>query len=176
MRFLIILVFVASILLTAWAVEAARSPILLHAPNGGEIYVQGHLQVVKVEVVNRIKSISIELSRDGGLTYVEIGRINNQSRKRMHIWEYLVEGDNTIHARIRVTGIVGKREVSDRSGEFIIGSPKIASKDISSGDVSNNNVFVADGVGGVNWVDPNILGINGPQGPIGDGICPDHDD
>jgi len=59
------------------AILAAQPRILIDKPGGGELYVVGQTQVVRV--VTHLKTLNVSLSRDGGQTFELLGTIDGTS-------------------------------------------------------------------------------------------------
>src|ERR1043165_5846704 len=56
---------------------ATAAPIVVAAPEGGEIFFAGQTQTVRLDPKTRAKSVLIELTRDDGATFIPIGSIDN---------------------------------------------------------------------------------------------------
>ncbi len=60
------------------AVSAAQSRISIQSPAGGETFIEGQSQLVRV--ASRLKSVKVELSRDGGQAFETLGTIDAMSK------------------------------------------------------------------------------------------------
>ncbi len=161
------------------AAIAAQARVTLTTPAGGEIYVVGQSQVVRVS--SRIKILNVTLSRDGGKTFSPLGTINSGatelSQRTTLSWQVGLPASNT--CLIRVSDGV----FTATSGMFSIGTPSggvgtvqladnavtsnkladgavttstiadgaVTALKISSGQSSPNFALLADGSGGALW-------------------------
>lgn len=88
-------------------------------PHGGEVYVQGQTQEF-VYGGKVAKTLTVELSRDGGLTYEMIGTVENKDRARRNKFVWVVSGATSLNARVKFTSIMGRKTISVVSSSFII--------------------------------------------------------
>jgi len=61
---------------------AAPKPVLIQTPLGGEFFVTGTSQKVRLDPKTRNKMVAIELSTDGGTTFSPLGTIDNTDRDK----------------------------------------------------------------------------------------------
>ncbi|HLX60303.1 MAG TPA: hypothetical protein VKX17_03375 [Planctomycetota bacterium] len=161
---------------TAHNARAAATTLLqITSPKGGELYLVGESQ--QVVVTSKFKSVTIQLSRDGGATFTDLGIIDNTVKDKtlLNILKYTVPGPTAANCIIRASGVTTKGQTFAQSGVFAItagntlgpvlatdladGSittPKLADKAVTapkvgSGAASNNMVLQADGAGGAFW-------------------------
>jgi len=66
------------LLLFSCGASAAQPRLAVDSPRGGEYYFEG--QVQQIRVLSRIKSLVVELSRDGGVSFEKLGIIDNTVR------------------------------------------------------------------------------------------------
>ncbi len=157
------------------AARATAAPIVFLAPLGGENYFVGQSQIVLLDARTRAKSVTLEISRDGGTTFTALGTIDNTTAdKTLHNrLAFTVSGSGSIHCKLRATasasvgltseftistsvsgapGAVTATELADGS----VTNPKLAAlavtrDKVSSGAASPNMVLTADGVGNADW-------------------------
>jgi len=65
----------SALLLLSAPAFAGQPRLVIESPRGGEYYVEGQTQQVRVST--RIRKVIVELSRDGGATYKSLGVIDN---------------------------------------------------------------------------------------------------
>lgn len=123
------------------------------SPEGGEAYVTGQTQTIIYGGRIRFTTITVELSRDGGLTYDLIGTINNKAIKDRYLrnrLQWRVEGAPSVNCIVRMTGTKSKTQLKFFSGTFSI--------------TADNKLFTGDkGIDG----GPGLQGAQGEQGPVG---------
>lgn len=152
---------------------AAVAPLELVTPRGGEVYLVGQSQQIRVN--GRLKFVTLQLSRDGGATFIELGAINNtliKDKTLQNLYKYTVTGPSASNCIVRARGLTAKGEVVVDSGGFVIATgntlglvvaadladgsvttPKLAAQAVTaakvgSGPASGNMVLQADGSGG----------------------------
>ena len=130
------------------AIHAAQDDsrfIQFKAPLGGEIYVVGQMQ--KVQLKSSLKSLKIELSRDGGTTFETLGALDN---KRAHgIFAWPVTAGSSSNAVIRASGSKHGDAITVTSATFSITTSLAAvGAPVPSGQASTGAVLAADGLGG----------------------------
>jgi hypothetical protein len=147
--------------------------IRIDAPHGGEVYVVGQMQ--RVQIHSPLRTLTLELSRDGGTTFEALGMLNKRSALGQFAWT--VAGPATTNAVIRASGTRSGAEVATVSSAFSIDSgallgggavttgnladgavtnPKLAPQSVTadkvgSGASSGGFVLAADGSGGALW-------------------------
>ena len=154
---------------------AATSPLEITTPRGGEVYLVGQTQ--QVVVTGRFKQVIIDLSRDGGATFSDVGTIDNtvKDKSLQNLLRFTVAGPAATNCIMRARGVTAKGTTVALSGGFVItdgntlapvitmdladGSvttPKLASgavtsAKVSSGAASAGFLLTADGAGGADW-------------------------
>jgi hypothetical protein len=136
---------------------AAGTTLEISTPQGGEYFLVGGTLTVRVTVSAKVKTVTVELSRDG-TTFTTIGPINVLSAASPRRLVWTVTGPVSNSCVIRATGYDKKNVqvgMPVLSNPFIIGplpmSP-ITADQINSGTASANFVLAADGSGGASWV------------------------
>lgn len=175
MRFFTFAAF-AAIACTGFAHAAAPVPIVFQNPQGGEIYFAGQQATVRLDPRTKAKKVTVELSRDGGTTFVPVGSIDNASKdkSKRNVLSFPVAAPGSNHCLIRASagasvGLSSEFTIAaDASGaqpgsvmtlELADGSvtnPKLAqlavsSDKVTSGQASNGMVLIADGLGNAAW-------------------------
>jgi hypothetical protein len=111
------------LVLSGSVVTAKERSIQIENPRGGEMYVVGQRQTVVLNEKTISRSILIELSRDGGSTFEQLGTIDNprkNHRKTLHL-DWVVSLPSTSAAIVRATSTDAKYPGSNVSGMFSIG-------------------------------------------------------
>ena len=100
--------------------DAARAPITILSPAGGEVLSVGEECEIRLARRLRARKVTIELSRDGG-AFEEIGTINKRDRNRRNrrrlLW--VVTGPESANCVIRATGKRRRKTVSAVSPPFL---------------------------------------------------------
>ncbi len=92
---------------------------IVASPQGGEVYVVGQTQTFLYS--GRVfKTLTVELSRDGGVTWEAIGSIENKDRAKRNQFKWIVSGSSTQNARVRMKSTKGKTTMEVLSNSFII--------------------------------------------------------
>lgn len=94
-----------------------RPVIALAAPNGGETWTIGSVQVIGWTFSGGPGEVRIELSRDGGTSWESV--IATTADDGSHAWT--VEGPTTTRARVRISRRTDPTVVAVSDGEFTIG-------------------------------------------------------
>jgi hypothetical protein len=166
---------------------ALRAKLNISSPSGGETYVIGKVQKITL-ARNSYKQVKVELSRDNGATWAEIGTIDNtvKDRSKRNVFNWLVTGPESKDCLIRFIATRGKKAmlpvVSDRFTISLTDPMKgLDGKDGESVDPSvvaeilkNDAEFIektkgeagTDGDDGIKG-EPGIPGVPGAQGPAG---------
>lgn len=166
----------------AFPVFAVQSAVV--NPSGGEVYSVGQTQTFKY-VGRNFKTLMVDLSRDGGVTWEAIGTMETKDRKTRNQFVWVVSGASTNNARIRISGTFGKNRkgsISVLSNSFIITAANgLVGTKGDKGDVGPAGPEGARGesgsIGGIGpegAMGPQGLkgekgntGATGPQGPAG---------
>ena len=130
-------IFVTAVFLFFAAGSNGAESISIAQPRGGEIYVVGQTQFVRLADNTRYKSVRIELSRDGGTTYSVLGVIDNTVVKSArNVLQFPVSTPVSNNCVIRATGISPTGSIPTYSGSFAIcDSLSIVSGGIAGGDL-----------------------------------------
>ena len=162
----------------SWGVLGATvTPIVITSPHGGEYFVEGQKQTVTLAATTTYKSVSIELSRDGGTTWTTLGTINNMLKTNKNMLPFTVAAPDSTNCVIRATG-VGAATSAGLSNSFSINAssggtippvgaaggdltgtypnPTVApnavtAAKVGSASASSHFVLAADGSGGTDW-------------------------
>ncbi|HLX60388.1 MAG TPA: hypothetical protein VKX17_03805 [Planctomycetota bacterium] len=163
---------------------AATAPLEITTPRGGEVYLVGQTQ--QVRVTGRFKQVIIDLSRDGGATFADVGTIDNtvKDKSLQNLLTFTVAGPAATNCIMRARGVMAKGTIQALSGGFVItdgntlapvitmdladGSvttPKLAtgavtSAKVSSGAASAGFLLTADGAGGADWAALDTVGLD----------------
>ncbi|MBE7465318.1 MAG: hypothetical protein HS116_17715 [Planctomycetes bacterium] len=138
--------------LAAWAWTAPRAeaaaPVTyvdILRPTGGEVFVNGQQQLIAVQLHSKVSTCTIELSRDGGLTFTEIvGTINNLkiNRRPVHEVVFPIVGPDSPECVLRATALVSPKNLpfTDTTAVFTIGSPNLIPGSVTESILSSNSV------------------------------------
>ena len=85
---------------------ASQAPITIANPAGGELFVEGQVQYVRLSDKTRAKSVLIEISRDGGVTFSELGTIDNTTKDltKRNVLKFTVTAPDSSNCILRATG------------------------------------------------------------------------
>ncbi|GMV80900.1 MAG: hypothetical protein AMXMBFR7_20840 [Planctomycetota bacterium] len=146
-------VLLASLLgLAAWAWTAPRAEaaavvtyVDILRPTGGEVFVNGQQQLIAVQLHSKVATCTIELSRDGGLTFTEIvGTINNLkiNRRPVHEVAFPIVGPDSPECVLRATALVAPKNLqfTDTTAVFTIGSPNLIPGSVTESILAMNAV------------------------------------
>jgi N-acetylneuraminic acid mutarotase len=122
------------------AVEA----IEFETPRGGEVFYSGQSQTVRVR--SRYKTLTIELSRDGGATYEVLGNTTRVAGPRSAL-TFTVGGGTSYNAILRATAATPKQPISATSPVFsmIGGDAGNAEPKRAAGFYTRANISVDEG-------------------------------
>lgn len=151
------LFLIVTALLAPCCFAAAARPVVIVTPAGGEFFVIGSQQRVRLDPKTKAKSVTLELSRDGGTTFTALGTINNavKDKTQRNVFTFTVTAPVSSQCVIRATA----DGVSSTSSGFSIGAPAavattgdpITADQISSGNAPAGNVLGSDGNGGTTF-------------------------
>lgn len=159
---------------------AATPPLNFALPEGGEVFVIGTNQFFQNAGRRSFKTIKVELSRDGGVSYETLGVINNMVKDRSirNKLPWHVEGPASSNCIARLTGKIGKFTYSALSSPFSIEGPETEvtqvnnDKDLTDTNLEelinallNNPAFISAVTGPVGPPGQSIQGPVGPPGP-----------
>ena len=173
----------AAVALSAGSVFAATKMSFI-SPSGGEVFIPGETYTVSLQANGNVKSITLEVSTDNGVTFSPLGLTDNtfiDRPRRTFIWK--IPASLSANAVLRATGQVGASPVTALSGAFTIGNgstissvvlgagalgpnsvtnPTIApgavdNTKITSSGAASGSVLSADGSGGAFWSPINLL-------------------
>lgn len=99
------------------AVEKAP-PIDFLSPQGGELYIIGQTQ--KIVIKTTFKTLALEISRDGGVTFVALGTANLVSAKLGAQFVWTVNAPASTNAMLRATGNKRGKVSVVKSQAFVI--------------------------------------------------------
>lgn len=145
---------------SAWG---ASTGLVIDSPRGGEVYLPGQQQTVVLGSKTLPKSLLVELSRDGGATFVTLGILDNSRPRRgappsLH---WTVTAPAATNAVIRVTSKDLKRPGTATSNGFSMGGVSA----LDSGTASSGFVLTADGAGGAGFQPPALAsGVSSTAG------------
>jgi hypothetical protein len=99
----------------------AASAITFDSPRGGEVFLAGQVQEIRLGAKARAKSITIELSRDGGLTFEALGAIDNgvKDRSGRNRLAFPIAGAASSNCIVRATATIGKFQAVALSAPFV---------------------------------------------------------
>lgn len=162
----------AVVALSAGSVFAATKMSFI-TPSGGEVFIPGETYNVSLSANGNVKSITLELSTDNGVTFTQLGLTDDtviDRPRRTFVWK--IPATQSTSAVLRATGQVGASPVTALSSVFSIGNitgagsgplgpnsvtnPTIApgavdNTKISSTGISSGFVLSANGSGGTIW-------------------------
>lgn len=142
----------------------AAQKIIISAPLGGETYFEGGTEVVLAKTA--AKTVQVDLSRDGGTTFVHIGQINNQAKDRSLRYKLFwnVIGPASNQCLWRFTWAQGRKTLITTSPVFsILTKEAVTGADGQTGPQGPQGIQGPKGDKG----DQGDIGSMGPQGPQG---------
>src|SRR5471032_2794544 len=96
---------------------ATEMDIEIVSPRGGESYLAGQTQYIRLAATTKFKFIQIDFSRDGGATFTSLGSINNTGpANTRNLLAFPVQGPAAVNCQIRATAVQGKTTGSGTSG------------------------------------------------------------
>lgn len=137
---------------------ATTQPIVFESPEGGEVYLLGTDQFVRLGKRTRVKEVTIALSRDGGATWEDLGVINKRNKNKLlrQVLPWTVAGPTSSTCLLRASGLFRKTTVEVFSPVFIVTDSLLG----PVGDEGPPGPMGPQGPQGVQ-------GIQGPQGETG---------
>src|SRR5476649_1490992 len=112
----------AAVALSAGSVFAATKMSFI-SPSGGEVFIPGETYNISLSANGNVKSITLELSTDNGVTFSPLGLTDNtfiDRPRRTFVWK--IPASLSANAVLRATGQVGASPVTALSGAFTIGN------------------------------------------------------
>ncbi len=95
--------------------------IEIDSPRGGETYLAGQAQFIRLAATTKFKFIQIDFSRDGGATFISLGSINNTGpANTRNLFAFPIQGPASVNCQIRATAVQGKTTGHGISGVFTI--------------------------------------------------------
>jgi hypothetical protein len=151
------LIFLFALTVAVWHGDvraATPAPVTIVTPAGGEFYIVGSKQRVRLDAKTRSKSIAIELSIDGGVTFsAYLGTIDNtaKDKSKRNLLEFNVPATPSGNCLLRATAS-GVASVSPGfsigAAAAATGSGPVVAGQINSGASASGQVLAADGSGG----------------------------
>jgi hypothetical protein len=137
---------------SAQGANVKTTSITIDSPRGGELYAVGQQQTVVLGPKTVARSMLVELSRDGGTTFVILGTIANSKRQQglapsLH---WTVAAPATGNAVLRVTSTDLRHPGAATTNGFSIGTFIAA----DSSTASSGFVLTADGCGDAGFLPP----------------------
>lgn len=151
----------AIILFALSSFAATTQPIVFDSPEGGEVYLLGTDQLVKLGKKTRVKEVTVAISRDGGATWEDLGVINkrNKNKALRQVLPWTVAGPTSNHCLLRASGLFHKATVEVFSPVFIVTDSLLG----PVGDEGPPGPMGPQGPQGVQG----SQGVQGPQGEAG---------
>jgi len=114
--------------------------ITITSPHGGEFFLVGQTQYVRLADNTRFKSIQIEISKDAGATWSMLGVINNSGpMENRNVLQFQVTGPSALNCAIRATAVPQSKNGSSTTGAFaVLDSIPIAAFGAAGGDLSGS--------------------------------------
>ena len=160
--------FFAALGICLCSVSFAAGVDSITSPGGGEVYTIGQKALVRVQKATLKKNVLIEISRDGGATFVALGTIPGtlKTAPKEFDLEFDVTGPPTSNAIVRASGAGLKGPVSVLSRPFSITasdlalgimSGELADKSVTAPKINSESsaaatVLTADGSGGASFL------------------------
>jgi len=134
--------FAATFLTALFCAPAASAAdaIEFESPQGGEVFYSGQTQILKLK--SRYKSLTIELSLDGGATYELLGSANKKVAARV-TFDWPVAGKSSYNAILRATGNAAHGTFVAHSAPFaIVGADAPVEPKKAAGTYTRANISV----------------------------------
>lgn len=148
---LLSLLCAAVLAMPVFAAGAKFQNLTFTNPEGGEAYIEGQMQTLVYGGRQRFKTIKVSISRNGGLTFSDLGTIDNSTkdRSKRNKFFWTVTGPSSPFCVLKMSGSTPRGNVDFISNMFSVGT---------AGDLTGGN-----GTRGPEGDD----GVAGPQGPVG---------
>jgi len=154
------------------------APVILQ-PAGGELFVIGSSQRVVLDAKTRAKSLTVELSIDGGTTFTALGTINNtvKDKAQRNRLTFTVPNSPSGNCMVRVTGDGGASSLSAgfsiASAASVSGTAPLSFTQITSGTATTGQVLTSDGSGGTAFTAVGTSGITSGTATTGQVLTSD---
>ena len=144
----------AVVIVSCPAASAAGLIVDFEVPRGGEVFVVGQMQKVKLNARTRGKSVEIEISRDGGATFAALGTIDNTVKDRAlrNILSFTVTGPASTNCVLRARAASARGMATGITGAFSIvvalDTASLPAGSVSAAALAGNSVgstAIADG-------------------------------
>jgi hypothetical protein len=92
-------------------------------PHGGEIYQAGQTRQIKLNARRAFKTVKLELSYDGGVTYELLGIIDNKFKHRAlrNIFNWKIDYDKSMSCILRETATLNTGPVVQTGAQGLAG-------------------------------------------------------
>ena len=124
---------------TATAVLGATSPLTLDYPGGGQVFVVGTTQQIRLGAKTRVTPVSVDLSTDGGTTFTNLGSIA-VSKTGIPTLSFTVPNTPSGNCVIRVSGSIKGVSSTASSAPFAIFAANSASATPAAGSVTSTSI------------------------------------
>lgn len=143
---------------------ATTQPIVFESPEGGEVYLLGTDQSVRLGKRTRVKEVTIAISRDGGATWEALGVINKRNKDKLlrQVLPWFVTGPTSSNCLLRASGLYRKTTVEVLTPVFIVTDSLLG----PVGDEGPPGPMGPQGPQGIQGPQ-GATGPMGPQGEIG---------
>jgi hypothetical protein len=132
------------LVLACSAQAATRIECDILSPTGGEVFVAGQKQYVKIGLLSSVRTVSVSLSIDNGDTWpiVLTAVIDNTgpNRKPIQTIEFVVPAVDSKTCRIRAIGTTVKGPRTAISGAFVIGTPTLLANTVTNTQIADGSV------------------------------------
>jgi hypothetical protein len=124
---------------TASAVLGATSALTLDYPGGGQVFVVGTTQQVRLGAKTKVTPVSVDLSTDGGVTFTNLGSIA-VSKTGIPALSFTVPNTPSGNCIIRVSGSIKGKSSTASSAPFAIFAASSTSATPAAGSVTSASI------------------------------------